>query len=94
MEDSRFAEASRRVYLSLIVLRVRVAGVRIGRMDGSPKVATSGSEFHQMDTGTFLVIKKHAFLWVTCWVQTFLERLANAELLHFDHLQMKLFGSI
>ena len=64
MEDSRFAEASRRVYPLFNCLEGKG-----GRVDGrtEAQMSKSGSEFRQMDTGTFLVIKKHAFLWVTCW---------------------------
>ena len=75
MEDSRFAEASRRVYLFLIFWRVWVAGKFIlwtgGRVDGwadgwadgwKSKVAKKGSEYCQTDTRTFLLIKKQDFL--------------------------------
>ena len=69
VEDSRFAEASRRVYLSLIVWRVRV----VQMFNGYRNLLSHKKNMH--------------FCGSHVGVQTFLERLSNAELRHFDHLQ-------
>ena len=66
MEDSRFAEASRRVYLFLFCLEglggweVYCAGGRVGGWKS--KVAKKGSEYRQTDNIFFRLIKKQDFL--------------------------------
>ena len=91
MEDSRFAEASLRVFTPFYFME-GLGGWEVYCVDGRTEIKCGKSENRQMDTRTFLVKKDKTF----CRSHVGVQRISRGAVkcAPFEHLQMNLPGSI